>query len=95
MRKLEKHEEIYILAISKLNSINDLISKALEDGKINDQEYKMILSEYDKYIELKNTIRKSCITSNNQKEDAEELKKQLVEQGKELGKKEIMEKLLK
>jgi hypothetical protein len=94
-KKLEKHEEIYILAISKLNSINDLISKALIDGQIDDKEYSTVLSEYDKYIELKNTIRKSFLKNNNHQKDDEELKKNLVEKGKELGKSEIIQKLLK
>jgi len=93
-KKLEKHEEIYILAVSKLNSINDLIAKALEDSFIDDKEYKTILNEYEKYIGLKNDIRKKTLNKQDQV-DVDELKKEFIEKGKQMGKKEVMEKLLK
>ena len=43
--KIRRHEAIRILAISKLNTISDLISKALDDNQITDEEFKMISSE--------------------------------------------------
>ena len=42
--KAEKHVKIKVLADSKLNTINDYISKALIDGDISDKEYD---KEYD------------------------------------------------
>ena len=43
--KAKKHDEIKMIAESKLNSVKDLISKALNDGKISEQEFKMVLDE--------------------------------------------------
>ena len=73
--KLEKHVEIYILAVSKLNSIKDLIAKVLEDGHIDANEYRTILSEHEKYIGLKNAIRKKTLQGNNSELNVEELRK--------------------
>ena len=53
MTKTTKHYEIKTLGDSKLNSIKSLISTALNDGQISDQEFKMILDEQNKYNELK------------------------------------------
>ena len=51
--KAEKHERIKALAVSKLNTIFSYISKALVDNKISDKEFQLILSELDKYRELR------------------------------------------
>ena len=51
--KAPKHYEIKTLADSKLNSIKNLISKALNDEQISEQEFKIILEELDKYNDLK------------------------------------------
>ena len=37
--KIEKHEKIAMLAVSALNTISSLISKALSDDSISDEEY--------------------------------------------------------
>ena len=42
---------------SKLNSISTLISKALNDGNISDQEFSLIMSEFSKFQEMKNDIK--------------------------------------
>ena len=54
--KAKKHDEIKSIADSKLNSIKDLISKALTDGRITENEFKLVLDELDKYNKLKNSI---------------------------------------
>ena len=36
--KIEKHEKIAMLAVSARNTINSLISKALTDDSISDEE---------------------------------------------------------
>ena len=41
--KIEKHEKIAMLAVSSLNTISSLISKALSDGSISDEEYSLFL----------------------------------------------------
>ena len=52
----QKHEKIAVLAEAKLNSISTLISKALNDENISDQEFSLIVSEFSKFQEMKNDI---------------------------------------
>ena len=60
-RKLEakarKHDQIWVLALSKLNTMADRISTALTDDKISEEEFRLILSEVDKYDQMKAEIR--------------------------------------
>ena len=56
-RKVTKHEKIYTLALAKLNSVAELVSKALADKRISDSEFTSILREVQKYHELKAAIR--------------------------------------
>ena len=77
MSKTQKHYEIKTLGESKLNSIKDLISKALQDGEISEGEFKMVLNEMEKYSELKQEIK---TTKNIEITDEE--KKKLIEQGR-------------
>ena len=51
--KARKHNQIRVLAVSKLNTIADRISTALTDDKISEKEFRLILSELDKYEQLK------------------------------------------
>ena len=55
--KAKKHERIKILAEAKLNTISDLISKALSDGKISEEEFSSIMSELTKFQEMKETVK--------------------------------------
>ena len=55
--KARKHDQIRVLAVSKLNTIADRISTALTDDKISEGEFRLILSELDKYDQLKAEIR--------------------------------------
>ena len=50
--KKKKHDKIFILAKSKLNSIETLVSQALIDMEINHEELATILNERDKYEEI-------------------------------------------
>ena len=54
--KTLKHNQIKTIADSKLNSMNsmkDLISKALQDGQISDVEFKAILEDADRLNTMK------------------------------------------
>ena len=51
--KKKKHNKILMLAESKFNSIETLISQALNDLDISHEEFKMILNEKDKYEKMK------------------------------------------
>ena len=52
-----KHDLIRGLAESKLNTIADRISVALNDDKFTEEEFRLILSEVDKFNQMKNDIR--------------------------------------
>ena len=52
-KKKKKHDKILMLAESKSNSIEALISQALYDLNITHEEFKMILNEKDKYERMK------------------------------------------
>ena len=52
-----------MLAMSKLNTISDLVSAALMDGHISDQEFKLIMNEVLKYTQMKADIRSKASKS--------------------------------
>ena len=55
--KKKKHDKILMLAKSKLNSIETLISQALIDMKISHEEFVAIFKEKDKYEKMKENGR--------------------------------------
>ena len=55
--KVRKHDLIRGLAESKLNTIADRISVALNDDKITEKIFRLILSEDHKYNQMKAEIR--------------------------------------
>ena len=55
--KIEKHEKIAMLAVSSLNTISSLISKALSDDCISDEEYSLILFEFETFTRMKQDLR--------------------------------------
>ena len=61
--KREKHEKIAMLAVSSLNTISNLISKALSDGSISDEEYSLILLELETFTRLKEDLTEKSKTS--------------------------------
>ena len=56
-KKVTKHEKIFTLAVAKLNSVSELVSKALKNKRISDSEFTIILREVQKYHKLKAAIR--------------------------------------
>ena len=57
--KARKHDQIRVLAESKLNTVADRISTALTDDKISKEEFRLILS-VDKYDQMKAEIHRGC-----------------------------------
>ena len=55
--KKKKHDKIFMLAKSKLNSIDTLISQALLDMDISHEEFIIILKEKDRYEMMKENLR--------------------------------------
>ena len=62
--KKRKHNKTFMLAKIKLNSIETLISQALNDIEISQEEFVTILKEKDKYEKMKKNLR-----SENRKEE--------------------------
>ena len=56
-KKKKKHDKILMLAKSKLNSIETLISQALIDMEISLEELFAIFKEKDKYEKIKESLR--------------------------------------
>lgn len=78
IQKAEKHEKIKVLAEAKLNTISDLISKALNDNNISSEEYALILSELTKYRDMKEEVRTST-----KKVIDDQTRESLINQGRE------------
>ena len=74
--KKRKHNKIVMLARSKLNGIENKISKALIDNKISHEDFMTILNEEKEYREIKEGIR----MTNSQRIDAEKIS--LIKEGK-------------
>ena len=56
-KKKKKHDQILMLAKSKFNSIETLISQALIDMDISHEEFIAIFKEKDRYEKMKENIR--------------------------------------
>ena len=56
-KKKKKHNKIVMLAKSKLNSIETLMSHALIDLYISHEEFKTIVNEKEKYEQMKESIK--------------------------------------
>ena len=70
-KNVSKHEITVSLCRAKLNTMKDIVSKALTDNKISHEEFLLIKSEVDKYHEIKKSIRqkyKSEKTENPQRQ---------------------------
>ena len=73
-----------MLARSKLNSIENKVSKPLIDNEISHQDFMTILVEGKKYQGLKESVR----MMNSQRSDAEEVN--LIEEGKKIDINEVI-----
>ena len=90
--KQEKHDAIRLLAQSKLDSIADIISQAMQDGDISSIEFHKVLQEVQKYRKLKADIRDR--TKAKVKQIEKEQREELFEQGRKEGRKEGKEDFL-
>ena len=63
-KKKKKHDKILMVAKSKLNRIETLISQALIDMEVSHEDYIAILKEKDKYEKMKENLR-----SENEKQE--------------------------
>ena len=91
--KAKKHDEIRVLADSKLNTITDHVSTALIDGKISDQEFRLVLSEVSKYHEMKDEIRTRTQKAHAAVVLDEETKNSLIQRGRDEARASFIKKL--
>ena len=89
--KQEKHDAIELLSQSKLDSMTDIISQAMQGGDISYIEFHKVLEEVEKYRKLKSNIRNQAKAKVKQitKEQWEEL----LEQGRKEGKEDFLRKI--
>ena len=86
--KQEKHDAIKLLAQSKLNSIANIISQAMQDGDISSIEFHKVLQEVEKYHKLKADIRNQ--PKAKVKQITKEQREELLEQGRKEGKEDFL-----
>ena len=86
--KQEKHDAIKLLAQSKLDSIADIISQAMQDGDISSIEFHKVLQEVEKYRKLKADIRNQAKAK--VKQITKEQREELLEQGRKEGKEDFL-----
>ena len=82
--KQGKHNAIKLLALSKLDSIADIISQAMQDGEISPTEFHKVLQKIEKYRKLKADIRNQ--TKAKVKQIEKEQREEILEQGRKEGK---------
>ena len=56
-KRKKKHNEIIALAKSNLNTIDTLLSSALNDSKISHEEFSNIITEKNTYENMKENIK--------------------------------------
>ena len=89
--KQEKHDAIKLLAQSKLHSIADIISQAMQDRYISSIEFHKVLQEVEKYRKLKADIRNQAKTK--VRKITKEQREELLEQGRQEGKEDFLRKI--
>ena len=89
--KQEKHDSIKLLAQSKLDSIANIISQAMQGGDISPTEFHKLLQEVEKYRKLKADIRNQARTK--VKQITKEQREELLEKGRKEGKEDFLRKI--
>ena len=90
--KQEKHDIIKLLAQSKLDSIADIISQAVQGGDISSIEFHKALQEIQKYRKLKANIRNQTKTKLKGRQITKEQREDLLEQERKEGKEDFFTK---
>ena len=88
--KAKKHDEIRVLAEAKLNTLSDHVSKALRDGEVSDDEFRLVLDEMEKYGQMKSTIRSQ---SQSAAQIDEAAKNELIRRGHEEARASLIQRL--
>lgn len=96
MKKLQKHESVKRSAESSLHTVNDLVSKALEDGHVSNEDFHHILREMENYrghkTGIKHRTRADLVELTTEREA--QIRAEGEQAGLERGKKEALQSLL-
>ena len=65
-KRKKKHNKIIALAKNKLNTIDTLLSSALNDSKISHEEFSNIINEANIYEDIKRNIKKLMTESSEE-----------------------------
>ena len=60
-KRKKKHNKVVVLAKSKLNTIDTLLSSALNDSKISHEEFANIINEANIYENIKENIEELIV----------------------------------
>ena len=69
-KRKKKHNNIIALAKSKLNTIDTLLSSALNDSKISHEEFTYIITEKIMYENMKDTTESSSLERIKEEENS-------------------------
>ena len=72
-KRKKKHNKIIILAKNKLNTINTLLSSALNDSEISHEEYSNIITQTNIYENIKEYIKELTTESSEKEKSTAEL----------------------
>ena len=89
--KQAKFNSTKLLAQSKLDSITNIISQAMQDGDISSTEFHKVLQEVEKYRKLKADIRNQ--SKAKVKQTSKKQREELLEQGRKEGKEDFLRKI--
>ena len=89
--KQEKHDAIKLLAQSKLDSIANIISQAMQDGYISLSDFHKVLQEVEKNRNLKSDLRNQAKAK--VKEITKEQQEEILEQDRKEGKNDFLRKI--
>ena len=89
--KEKKHDDIRLLAQSKLDSISGTISLAIQDERVSPTQFHKILQETENYRKLKADIRTPAKTK--QAKLSKEQREEILEQGRKEGREDVLRKI--
>ena len=96
MKKVEKHESVERTAESSLNTVDNLVSRALEDGIVSNEDFHHILREMENYrghkAGIKHRTRADLIELTSEREA--QIRAEAEQAGLEKGRKEALKNLL-
>jgi len=74
--KIKKHQEIVTLALAKRDTVDRLLSKALTDNRVSDDEFQLIMAESSQYNFFKGAVR-AKLTCKPSRQNIDKIKKEI------------------